>query len=298
MRLRSARGAPPSASRPQRPVVFVNPRSGGGKAQRLALADEARARAIEPVELGPGDDLAELVREAVSRGVDALAVAGGDGSQAVVAAIASEHSLPFACIPAGTRNHLALDLGVDTKDVVGALDALVDGSERVVDLADVNGRVFVNNVSLGLYGKAVQRPEYRRAKLRTLLGTIPETAGAGGHERLRWTDSEGEQHETHGTVLVSNNVYRVRRFVGVGAHRRLDEGVLGVVVIEEPAQPRTRRGTPWRRCSATSFVVDSDGLVVAGIDGEPARLEPPLRFSSRPRALRVRIARGHPGASQ
>ena len=95
-------------------------------------------------------------------------MAGGDGSQAIVAAMAAEAGLPYACIPAGTRNHFALDLGVDRDDVVGALDALVDGRERRVDLAEVNGRVFVNNVSLGVYAEAVQREGYREAKLRTI----------------------------------------------------------------------------------------------------------------------------------
>ena len=103
----------PPAPRPQRPVVFFNPRSGGGKAVRFEIAAEAMRRGIEPVELLPGENMALLVRDAVSRGADALAMAGGDGSQAVVASIAAEHSLPYACVPAGTRNHFALDLGVD-----------------------------------------------------------------------------------------------------------------------------------------------------------------------------------------
>ena len=109
------------------------------------------------VELEAGEDLEELVRAAVERGADGLAMAGGDGSQALVAAIAAEHDLPYACIPSGTRNHFALDLGVDREDVVGALDAFVDGGERYVDLGEVNGRVFVNNVSLGVYARRSAR---------------------------------------------------------------------------------------------------------------------------------------------
>ena len=170
----------PDASAPRHPVLFFNPRSGGGKAERFRLADEARARGIEPIELGPPWDLEALVRGALDSGADALAMAGGDGSQAIVAAIAAERGLPYACVPAGTRNHFALDLGVDREDVVGALDAFVDGGERIVDLAEVNGRVFVNNVSLGLYAEAVQREGYRDAKLRTLLDTVPDVLGPGG----------------------------------------------------------------------------------------------------------------------
>ena len=170
----------PAADPPERPVLFINPRSGDGKAARFSLASEARDRGIEPIELRPGDDLADLVRTAVEGGADAVAVAGGDGSQAVAAAVAAWCDVPYACIPSGTRNHFALDLGVDRDDVVGALDALVDGGERVVDLGEVNGRVFVNNVSLGVYAEAVQRTGYRQAKVRTLLETVPDTLGARG----------------------------------------------------------------------------------------------------------------------
>src|SRR4029077_1339160 len=137
-----------------------------------------RARGVEPVELQRGDDLATIVRQAIERGADALGMAGGDGSQVIVAAIAAEHDLPYICVPAGTRNHFALDLGVDRDDVVGALDAFTTGGERVVDLAEVNGRVFVNNVSLGLYAEAVQKAGYREAKIRTILATAPESLGS------------------------------------------------------------------------------------------------------------------------
>src|SRR4051794_35653101 len=197
----------PRAARPRRPVLFVNPVSGGGKAARLHLADEARARGIEPIELGPDDDLATLVRAAIDDGVDAVAMAGGDGSQAVVAAAAAEHGLPYACIPSGTRNHFALDLGVDRDDVVGALDAFVDGGERRVDLAEVNGQVFVNNVSLGLYAQAVQRSGYREAKLRTLLDTVPDVLGPNGSGDLDlgWTGPDGHAHHAGAAILVSNN---------------------------------------------------------------------------------------------
>ena len=137
------------SSDPQRPVLFVNPRSGGGKAARAAVAERARERGIETVIFAPGQSLEALVREAVANGADALGVAGGDGSMAVVAAAAAAHGLPFVCVPAGTRNHFALDLGLDPHDVLGALDAFTDGIERLIDVADVNGRVFLNNVSLG-----------------------------------------------------------------------------------------------------------------------------------------------------
>jgi hypothetical protein len=291
----------PQGPAPRRPVLFFNPKSGGGKAERFSLAAQARARGIEPIELGPGRDLERLVRDAVAGGADGLAMAGGDGSQAVVAAIAAELDLPYACVPAGTRNHFALDLGVDRDDVVGALDAFVDGGERRVDLADVNGRVFVNNVSLGLYADAVQRDGYRDAKLRTLLDTVPDVLGPGGTGLdLRWTGPGGHEHGSGAAILVSNNRYRLGRAVGSGTRPRIDDGRLGITIAGTP----TGRGggrrppeRPWREWTAPVFELDADHPVSAGIDGEVAQLDPPLCFQIRPGVLRVRIARQHPGAS-
>jgi diacylglycerol kinase family enzyme len=291
----------PPVQAPGLPVLFFNPKSGGGKAERFSVAAEARARGIEPIELGPPWDLERLVRDAVADGADGLAMAGGDGSQAVVAAIAAELDLPYACVPAGTRNHFALDLGVDRDDVVGALDAFVDGGERRVDLAEVNGRVFVNNVSLGLYADAVQRTGYRDAKLRTLLDTVPEVLGPDGTGLdLRWTGPGGHEHHSGAAILVSNNRYRLGRAVGSGTRPRIDDGRLGITIAGAPTG-RGRGGRlpqrPWREWTAPVFEVDSDHPVPAGIDGEAAKLQPPLRFQIRPGVLRVRIASQHPGAS-
>ena len=295
------RAHPPQVAAPQRAVLFFNPKSGGGKAERFNLAAEARKRGIEPIELGPPWDLERLVRDAVADGADGLAMAGGDGSQAIVAAIAAELDLPYACIPAGTRNHFALDLGVDRDDVVGALDAFVDGGERVVDLAEVNGRVFVNNVSLGLYADAVQRTGYRDAKLRTLLDTVPEVLGPDGTGLgLRWTGPGGHQPASGAAILVSNNRYRLGRAVGSGTRPRIDDGQLGITVVGAPTGPSEGARLPqrpWQEWTASVFEVDADHLVPAGIDGEAVKLEPPLRFNIRPGVLRVRIARLHPGAS-
>jgi diacylglycerol kinase family enzyme len=288
------------AERPSRPVLFFNPKSGGGKAERFSLADAARERGIHPVELKLGDDLERLVRDAVASGADALAMAGGDGSQAIVAAAAAEHDLPYACIPAGTRNHFALDLGVDRDDVVGALDAFVDGGERRVDLAEVNGRVFVNNVSLGVYAEAVQQSGYRDAKVKTLLDTFADSVGPDGEGLdMRWRGPGGREHSSGAAILVSNNRYRLGRAVGTGTRPRIDDGLLGITVVSAPTGPGGIAGAqrPWREWSSPEFEVDADAPVHAGIDGEAATLQPPLRFAIRPGALRVRVARSHPGAS-
>ena len=180
-------------------------------------------------------------------------MAGGDGSQAIVATIAAELDLPYACIPSGTRNHFALDLGVDRDDVVGALDAFVDGGERRVDLGVVNGRVFVNNVSLGVYAEAVQRSGYRDAKIRTLLDTVPDAIGPEGSGLdLRWTGPGGDDHRGGAVIMVSNNQYRLGRTIGSGTRPAIDDGLLGIMVAGAP----TGRGERGRSAAAAVARVD------------------------------------------
>lgn len=132
-------------------VLLMKPWSGGGKVARFGLVAEAQPRGVRPVVLGEGDDLVELAEQAAREGADVLGMAGGDGSQALVADVARRHDLGFVCIPAGTRNHFALDLGLDRDDVVAALDACGTATERRIDLALIGDRIFVNNASLGVY---------------------------------------------------------------------------------------------------------------------------------------------------
>jgi diacylglycerol kinase family enzyme len=293
----------------RRPVLILNRWSGGGKANPEFVA-EAQSRGIETVMLERGDDLEQLARDAIARGADVIGMAGGDGSQALVAGVASEHDVPFVCIPAGTRNHFALDLGVDRDDVMGALDAFADAEERRVDLARVNGRVFVNNVSFGVYAAIVQSDEYRDAKLNTAAKMLPELLGPDydpfdfeleGPDAIANCDPD--------LILVSNNVYKLEGVGGLGTRLRLDEGVLGIIVIEvhngaELAQLVTLstagRGsayTGWHEWTAPTLEVRSGQPVDLGIDGEAVTLESPIRLEIAPGALRVRIAHHHPGIS-
>jgi diacylglycerol kinase family enzyme len=279
----------------RRPVLFVNPRSGDGKAARAGVAERARGKGIEAVILAPGQDLAALAREAVAGGADALGMAGGDGSLAVVAAVAAAHGIPFVCVPAGTRNHFALDVGVDRDDVAGALDAFTGGVERQIDVAEANGRVFLNNVSLGIYGEAVRSPAYREAKVRTLLETAAVVMGPSGEApALRLVDDLGREHRDPTVVLVSNNPYALDRPLVRGTRPTLGGGQLGIVVVDTPGDGPRPPGRAW---SAPRLEVSAPEPVHAGVDGEAVELSPPLRFAIRPAALRVRISSRHPGAS-
>jgi diacylglycerol kinase family enzyme len=283
------------ADPPRRPVLFVNPRSGDGRAARAGVAERAREQGIEVVVLSLGQDLAALANQAAAGGADALGMAGGDGSLAIVAATAAAHGIPFVCIPAGTRNHFALDVGVDRRDVTGALDAFTDGVERRIDVSEVNGRTFLNNVSLGVYGDAVHSPAYRDAKVRTLLETATEVLGPSAETpALRLLDDLGREHRHPSVVLVSNNPYALDRPVARGTRPTLGDGQLGIIVLDAPSDSP---GAPGRAWSAPRLEVSAPGPVHAGVDGEAVDLSPPLRFASRPSALRVRISVRHPGAS-
>ena len=291
-------------------VLIINPKSGGGKAERWELADEADRRGIEPILLGPGDDLTEMAEGAVEEGADVIGMAGGDGSQALVATVAMRHQVAHVCIPAGTRNHFALDLGLDRDNVVGALDAFTDGVERRVDLATVNEQVFVNNASLGLYARVVQSERYREAKLRTWRHLLPKMLGPTAQQcTLVFDGPDGSAWTDAAMVVVSNNPYQVRRLGGIGSRQRLDGGHLGIVVT------RIRRATDFakfvtfgtagqhkrfgglRQWSALEFEVDSDRPIPVGLDGEALLLEPPLRFATLPGALRIRMPRHAKGVS-
>jgi diacylglycerol kinase family enzyme len=300
----------PPAPRPRHPVLLMNPKSGGGKAVKFDLERECRDRGIEPIVLTPGDDLLQLAEDAVERGADVIGMAGGDGSQALVGTVASAHGIPHVVVPAGTRNHFALDLGLDRDDVVGALDAYSDGVDRTIDLAEVNGRVFVNNATLGLYARIVQSPEYRDAKVQTSLEMLPELIGPDARPLdLRFTGPDGEEVPTAAVILVSNGPYELQRAKGRGTRERLDDGVLGVAtvtvssasdmqkLVSLQAAGRLDRFEGWREWTSERFEVRSDGPVDVGVDGEALTLEPPIVFATRPGALTVRMPRHAPGRS-
>jgi diacylglycerol kinase family enzyme len=260
--------------------------------------------------LAPGDDLLALAREAVGRGADVIGMAGGDGSQALVAGVAMAHDVAFVCVPAGTRNHLAMDLGLDRDDVVGALDAFGPAVERRIDLGLVGDRVFVNNATAGLYAKIVQSPEYRDRKVGTALELLPRMLGPDAAPfDLRFTGPDGTEHETAHLILVSNDRYELGRGEGFGSRRRIDAGTLGIVAatfrssgdiahfVQLHATGRARRFSGWAEWTDTSFELRSGQPVEVGIDGEAILLDPPVRFRVAPGALRVRIPPRAPGYS-
>jgi len=264
-----------------------------------------RRAGIEPIVLHPGDELLALARAAVDDGADAIGVAGGDGTQALIAELAWQRDLPYVCVPAGTRNHFAFDVGVDRDDVVGALDAFVHGSERRIDLARVNGRIFVNNSSLGVYAEIVQSTEYRDAKVETVARMLPDLLPPrAGSSDLRFTAPDGARWEGAHLLLVSNNPYRLPRPGVRGTRGGVNAGLLGIIAgrlatpNEVGALMRTEstgeapRVPGWLNFVSPTFAIDASSPVPVALDGEPFVLDPPLRFESLPSALRV-LVRSH-----
>jgi diacylglycerol kinase family enzyme len=290
-------------SPPRRPFLIMNPRSGGGKVAKFGLEGKARALGAEVALLeGPGMvDVTEIARKAVANGADLLGVAGGDGTQALVAAVAAEHEIPLLVISAGTRNHFALDLGLDRDDPARCLDALTDGVGLLVDLGFIGGRPFVNNASFGAYAAVVQSPAYRADKAQTTLNMLPELLAGQRGPRLRVragrTTIDGPQ-----AVLVSNNTYGMGDVAGLGRRSRLDGGVLGVLGITVGSALQAAgllRGRHWRGLtvrSAHEAIIEADAShIPVGVDGEALSLPTPVRCTVQPKALQVRVPRNRPG---
>ena len=253
--------------------LLINPRSGSSSPSADELAQEAQAYGVEPHVLKEGEDAAALARDA---NAEVLAMAGGDGSLAPVAAVAIERDTPFVCVPFGTRNHFARDLGLDRNDPIGALRAF-KGTERRIDLGRANDRPFLNNVSLGLYARLVHRREHHRRR-REALARVRAWATLITHRAPLGITIDGEAVETR-LVLVANNRY-VIDFPTVGERERLDEGKLYLYVT---ASDQTER-------SGERFVVDAAaGKLEAAVDGEPGVLETPIDFRIEPRRLRVLV---------
>jgi diacylglycerol kinase family enzyme len=291
---------------PRRPVLIMNPRSGGGKVERFGLVERAEALGARVVLLedGTGPDAEALARQAVADGADLIGAAGGDGTLAIVASVAAEHGLPFLVVSAGTRNHFAMDLGLDRTDPATCLDALTHGVELRVDLGDVDGRPFVNTVSFGAYAHIVQSPEYRDAKAVTALEQLPDLLQGAAGPRLH-ADAGSTRLTDPQALLVSNNPYARADPLGGGRRPRLDLGTLGVIAIrvESAAQAaevalRGERAGSITVLSAPRVVVHADAEEIpVAVDGEALTLRVPVVCTLRHRALRVRVPLHRPGAA-
>ena len=285
------------------PYLIMNPKSGGGKVEKFDLKRKAEALGAEVFLFGGSGpvDVADVARQAVAGGADLLGVAGGDGTQALVAGIAAEHDLPFVVISAGTRNHFALDLGLDREDPAACLGALSDGVELRVDLGKINGQTFVNNASFGAYAEIVETPAYRDDKRNTTLNTLPDLLQGqrGAHLRVQ---ADGTRIDAPQALLVSNNPYGTGDIAGLGRRTRLDRGILGVVgiTVSNAAHAagllRGRNAAGLKVLATKQIEVTADTpRIPVGVDGESILMSTPVTCTVLPGALRVWVPRDRPG---
>ena len=285
------------------PYLIMNPWSGGGKVEKFDLKRKAEDLGAEVFLIGGPEhvDVAEVAREAAARGADLLGVAGGDGTQALVAGIAAELGLPFMVISAGTRNHFALDLGLDREDPSACLGGLSDGVELRVDLGMINGQVFVNNASFGAYAEVVETPAYRGDKLHTTLNLLPDLLQ--GHRGARLSaKADGSEIMGPQALLVANNPYGTGDIAGLSRRARLDRGMLGVVGVKVHSARQAagllggRKSAGLRVLTTTKIEISADAAEIpVGVDGEAVSISTPVICTICPSALRVWVPRGRPG---
>jgi diacylglycerol kinase family enzyme len=285
------------------PYLIMNPKSGGGKVGKFDLKRKAEDLGAEVFLIGGPEpvDVAEVAREAVAQGADLLGVAGGDGTQALVAGIAAEHGIPFVVISAGTRNHFALDLGLDREDPSACLGALSDGVELGVDLGVINGQTFVNNASFGAYAEIVETPAYRGDKLNTTLNTLPDLLQGHRGARLR-ARADSTEIEAPQALLVSNNPYGTGDIAGLSRRVRLDRGSLGVVGVmvgsarQAAGLLRGRHSTGVKMLTTKQVEITADTpQIPVGVDGESVLMSTPVTCAISSGALRVWVPRDRPG---
>jgi diacylglycerol kinase family enzyme len=258
-----------------RGLLIVNPRSGRGRPSTEELIAEARRLGLDVHQLREGESPEQV---AAASDADALGIAGGDGSLAAVAQVAIERDVAFVCVPFGTRNHFARDLGFDRNDPLAALQAF-DGAERRIDVGYADDRLFLNNVSLGVYARLVHRRERHRRRREAFARMRAWATLLTQREPLGIT-IDGETIETR-IVLVANNAYGID-LPTIGARDRLDEGRLHLYV---PGDERV----------GERFLVDAvAGRLQAAVDGEPDVLHTPIAFRIEPGALSVRVPRQAP----
>lgn len=284
-------------------------RMGGFAGQRTKIVEAFAPHGGVRLDLVPaaGGELAATAEQALaaarSGALDAILVGGGDGSIGTVAGVLAGSGVPLGILPLGTLNHFARDLGIPA-DLPGAAAIVAAGQARDVDVAEVNGLVFVNNSSIGLYPHLVIHRD-RQAKLLGIpkkLATLLATFHALHRfpRRRLWIAAAGRhEHYRSPCLFIGNNEYGLG-LPSLGTRQSLESGELCVYV----ARPRGPLGLIWLALRAAFGGLDAardlDMMRLAEIevgsrarrllvarDGEVERLRPPLRYRSRPGALRV-----------
>jgi diacylglycerol kinase family enzyme len=288
--------------------VLLN-KGGGAVAADAAIGgkveDALKAAGIDAkVELLSGGDCAVRARAVAERGDPLLIVGGGDGTVSAAASALVGTETALGILPLGTLNHFARDLGIPS-DLDEAAKLIAARSARTVDVAEMNGRVFINNSAIGLYplmvlDRDLQRRRLGRSKRLAMIVASLRTLWRFGHRRLTLTVNEEQQARIDTPLLfVGNNDYRVD-LGAPGQRQRLDGGELCVMVMRKKTRTgliaasiralfdRSRPDDMVYLDGVERLRVDSHrGELAVSLDGEVVRAAPPLDYRIRKKALRV-----------
>jgi diacylglycerol kinase family enzyme len=258
----------------------------------------------EVVPVDPTEFPGAVARAAAAADIDAVCVAGGDGTVNAAASVMAGSDKPLGVVPLGTLNHFARDLGLPA-DLEGALAAIAAGHWRDVDVGEVNGRVFVNNCSMGLYPEAVRGREERRdrgaPKWPAMMQAMRDALASLPLLRLTLRTDDRTMRVATPLLMVGNNRYQTD-LLRLGQRESLDEGLLWVYLTKSTGARgvlklglralagRLEQTRDFESLCTTSLQVDDRRLrrrLPVAVDGELAELTPPLLLRSRPRGLRV-----------
>ena len=289
----------------KRAVTIIN--AGGGSVDEDA---EGRVRAAL-AEAGIDSDVAVLAATAIEQhvtaalesGVRLVIAAGGDGTVGTIAGILAGTDTALGILPLGTLNHFARDVGIPA-DLDEAAALLAMGREQKVDVAEVNGKIFINNSAIGLYPMMVldrdaQQRRLGRSKWLALIVASARTLARFGHQRLRLTVNGRPAPADTPLLFVGNNDYRLE-LPDAGSRDSLNDGRLCVMVMRSTGRAgflaataralfgRTRGNDMVRLDGVTTLRVESRRSVLpVAIDGETKHMKPPLDYRIRPGALKV-----------
>jgi diacylglycerol kinase family enzyme len=294
-------------------VIILNARAGSVLGKRIDLeskiADLFSAVAVHPKIIavdGPGS-LSTVVREA-ARGQETIVAGGGDGTVSTIAGELAGSEKPLGVLPLGTLNHFAKDLRIPL-NLERAVRTIVDHHVTAVDVGEVNGRVFVNNSSLGIYPHIVHRRAVEQMRLR--IGKWPAFVWATLHAfrrfpflELRIVVEGKELKRQTAFLFVGNNEYEMTGF-RIGARRRLDTGKLGLYLTHRVGRwglirlairallGRLSQAKDFEAHAVPEAFVAAAGrrIVLVSADGEAKWMETPLHYRSRHGALRVIVPR-------
>ncbi|MGN6155449.1 MAG: diacylglycerol/lipid kinase family protein [Sphingomicrobium sp.] len=283
--------------------ILIN-RGGGSVSETRAIERALDSAGISgTVRVIGGDELHEAAERVVEDGADLVIAGGGDGTISCVAGAVAGTDTRLGVLPLGTLNHFARDLGIPLS-LDDAAKVIAAGRTRRVDVAELNGRVFINNSAVGVYplmvsDREAQQERLGRTKRMAMAVAAARTLLRFSSRRLTLTVNDRKAQVDTPLLFVGNNRYRLE-LPGAGTRERLDSGELSVIVL--------RRKSRWGFCAATlrslvgrdrpADIVQLDDVqtlrvdsarssLTVSLDGETARMDTPLSYRVRPKALKV-----------